>query len=82
MKEVSIEKNEWHPREDIDEVIECIKKCSVDGDFAWSWSRDFDLKYVSITFDMRDGAFTISGRRGRIDFERLKTGGLKKPEDV
>lgn len=67
-----VAENIWH--ENLDEVIETIKKLSASGS-GWSWvrSKDWNCKYISLHFDMRDGAFTIQGRDGkRISLEQLK----------
>ena len=84
MKPVEIEENQWHPSEDLDEVVNFIKLASSDpqynsegnhipGKTYWSWIKNSKCKYVSIRFDMRDGAFVICDKDGnRINFSDLK----------
>ena len=66
MKKVDISKNEWHPKEDLDEVIAAIKKFAktdYHNPDRWSWIRNTECKYVGLRFDMRDGAFVIYDRK-------------------
>lgn len=65
--------NRWHDREEFNEVIETIKKLSVEDDYSWSWAKNWDCKYVDIRIDMRDGGFVLTDREGkRINLEQLK----------
>lgn len=84
MKKVNIDANQWHLRDDLDELIAFIKEASkekiftkeggyVPGEKYWSWAKNMKCKYVSINFDMRDGAFTLRDKDGnRIHLEDLK----------
>lgn len=68
-----VEMNMWHKREELDEVIETIKRLSTEDNDEWSWAYNFDCKYVDIRFDMRDGAFTLRNKNGdRMCLEQLK----------
>jgi hypothetical protein len=61
---------EWETN--VDEVLAFIKKASADHTF-WSWVKNSKCKYVSLRFDMRDGAFVILDRdKNRITFDELK----------
>lgn len=63
--------NSWD--ENFDEVVSTIKELSKEGDFTWSWARNWACKYISIRIDMRDGAFVLVNRDGeRISLEQLK----------
>lgn len=84
MKEVSIDKNQWHERDDLQELIDFIRLASkekvyskegnfVEGNNYWSWAKNMRCKYVTIRFDMRDGAFVLCDKDGnRITLEDLK----------
>lgn len=79
---VKLASNKWETN--LDEVISFIKEASADpiydahggaipGKLYWSWVSNMRSKYVSLRFDMRDGAFVILDRNGeRISFEELK----------
>ena len=46
------------------------------GCIDWSWISNSKCKYISLKFDMRDGAFVILDRdKNRITFEELKKQG-------
>lgn len=80
--QAKIDANKWDTN--LDEVIAFIKAASADpvygadgnyvpGNLYWSWSRNMRCKYVSINFDMRDGAFTLRDKDGNcISFGQLK----------
>lgn len=71
--EEKIEANIWE--KNLDEVIDFIKWASKKGEHNWSWtgSKNWECKYISLRFDMRDGAFVILDRSGkRITLEELK----------
>lgn len=87
--EAKVARNSWHDRNELDEVIKVIQKLSIEKEFSgtmvqpigtvdksepsWSWARNTDCKYVSINFDMRDGAFTLLNQNGeRINLDQLK----------
>lgn len=85
MKHVSIGSNQWHPAEDLQEVIDFIRSAAQDepyqedgntlkpGAIGWSWVRNSKCKYVSLRFDMRDGAFVIQDKEGnRVYLEDLQ----------
>lgn len=66
-----IDSNTWEAGS-IDEVIATIKELSRD-DSDWIWLNNGECKYVSIRFDMRDGAFVLLDRKGqRISLDALK----------
>lgn len=66
-----IERNEWETN--IDEVLAFIKEAAADH-VKWSWIKNSKCKYVSLRFDMRDGAFVILDRdKNRITFGELKS---------
>lgn len=78
-----IENNIWETN--LDEVIAFIHAATSpdpyepDGNtlrpdcIDWSWIKNSDCKYISLRFDMRDGAFVILNRdKTRITFEELK----------
>jgi hypothetical protein len=77
-----IQANKWDTN--LDEVINFIKAASsepvynsegncIPGNLYWSWARNMRCKYVSVNFDMRDGAFTLRDQDGmRISLDQLK----------
>lgn len=68
-----IMKNRWERKEDIDQIINFVKEFATKDNHDWSWVKNWNCKYFSIRFDMRDGAFIIKdGNGNRITFEELK----------
>ena len=68
-----IEDNIWETN--LDEVIAFVKEASQDHT-KWTWLSNSKCKYISLRFDMRDGAFVILDRdKNRITFEDLKKQG-------
>jgi hypothetical protein len=77
-----VERNQWLTN--LDEVIAFIKRASanpvydedgneIPGNLYWSWIRNGECKYISLRFDMRDGAFVLLNRNGeRISFKQLQ----------
>lgn len=76
-----IDRNEWDTN--LDEVLAFIKEASkeptygngmeIPGNLYWSWAKNIRCKYVSLNFDMRDGAFTLRDGQGhRISLDQLK----------
>ena len=54
--------DEWHTHPD--KFIATILKLSAPGS-GWSWLNNSRCKYVSVRFDMRDGAFVLLDRDGK-----------------
>jgi hypothetical protein len=73
--EARVNRNSWHNREELAAFMDLIWNQSDEESLTneWSWSRNWDCKYVDIRFDMRDGGFTVRNREGkRISLEQLK----------
>jgi hypothetical protein len=61
---------EW--QDNLVEVIEFIQAATKDRT-KWVWFKNSRCKYISLKFDMRDGAFIILDRDSkRITLEELK----------
>ena len=70
-----VNRNSWHDREELKGFIDTIWNQSQEYSESneWTWSRNWDCKYVNIRFDMRDGRFTVTNVKGkRINLEQLK----------
>ena len=68
--EQKLETNTWD--NNLDEVVATVKELS-GPDSNWTWTRNWDCKYIDIHIDMRDGWFTLIDNKGkRISLEQLK----------
>ena len=75
-----VNKNKWHDASELPRYLEAIKKFSsprtYDGkEFSntWSWSRNWNCKYIELRFDMRDGGFVLlNDLKERICIEQLE----------
>jgi hypothetical protein len=82
-----VNRNQWHDKKELDSFIETIKKLAVsitdmfeeDGDTLksgvedWSWTRNWDCKYINLRIDMRDGGFILTNdKKQRINLEQLR----------
>lgn len=79
-----IEANKWHDMPELDEFIRVIKQLSspkvydergnfISGNHSWSWSQNYQCKYITLRFDMRDGGFNLCADKiGRISLDQLK----------
>lgn len=58
-----LQSKEWHTlgAEDLLELIQNLSS----GTGVWTWTRNSRCKYVSMKFDMRDGAFILLDRDGK-----------------
>lgn len=70
-----INENLWEDPTDLQEVVDFIRSLTSDPKYSF-WTTDkvsSTCKYLSLRFDMRDGAFVILNREGkRITFDQLK----------
>lgn len=66
--------NVWHDRSEFDLFVNTIKELSDDTEGNhWSWSRNWNCKYLNLRIDMRDGGFCLmNDKNKRINVEQLK----------
>lgn len=80
-----VKANMWNDRDKFKEWTDTITQLSNEEPFEedgntlkpgcvnWSWSRNWDCKYVDIRIDMRDGGFIVMDQEGRrISLDQLK----------
>jgi len=66
----------------IDDMYEADGNTLKPGVEDWSWSRNWDCKYINLRFDMRDGGFVLTNNKGeRICLEQLKWQYQSLPKD-
>ena len=70
--EEKIDRNSW---EDFvfDDIIPTVKEVLEKvKNREWTWTRNWDSKYIDIRIDMRDGGAILCNRAGRISLDQLK----------
>lgn len=65
-----LDANIWTPREEAQDYLDRVMLLSGQTT-GWHWSRNWDCKYVTLRFDMRDGGFIMMAGGQRISLAQL-----------